>query len=154
MHPSASIILRGRCLNHVWWEGPLCTKCKYYPKRTMLKSRWYWEGPSPKYKYYPKRTMLNRMTSTCAPSRVPHPKRTMLKRMLSTKQDPMHYTSHDVWEGNIHCAPSASIILRGRCLNHVCERVQCTPSASIILRGRCLNHVMRGSTVYQGQVLS
>ena len=57
--PHASIILRGRCLNHVMmsgstvqhpstilrgrclrgWEGPLCTKCKYYPKRTMPKSR-------------------------------------------------------------------------------------------------------------------
>ena len=106
VHPSASIILRGRCLNHVCERVPSCTKCKYYPKRTMLKSR-VWEGPLiHQCKYYPKRTMLERITSTV---RVPH--------------------------------PGASIILRGQCLNHVCERVHSRTSASIILRGRCLNHV-------------
>ena len=126
------------------WEGPLCAKCKYYHKRTILKSR-VWEGPMypsasitlrgrclnhvcervhcvPKCKYYPKRTMLKRMISTVR-ARVPN---TILRECLRGWYPLSRIqvlSNHDVWEDDIHCAPSASIILRGRCLNHVCERV-------------------------------
>ena len=152
--PSVSIILRGQCLNHVCERVPCASKCKYYPNRTMLKSR-VCEGPSSRCKYYPKRTML--MISTCVrgslaqvPSiilrgrclnhvcvRVPHPKR---MQVLSLSRIPV-LSNHDVWEDDILCAPSASIILRGRCLNHDVWWGTLHPSTSIILGGQCLNHV-------------